>query len=174
MIVFAYTGGFSLYAARGGSSEVVSLDISRPALAAAKRHFELNQEIPTVAATCHKTMQGDAFMLLQQMARQNSTFDMVILDPPSFARRRDEAAGALAAYGRLARLGLSVLRRDGTFVAASCSSHVTANEFYRLIYEAAEGAKRPLREIERTGHALDHPIAFKEGAYLKCLFAEVG
>lgn len=171
--VFAYSGGFSLYAARGGAPEVVSLDISRPALAAARHHFELNQDIPTVAASRHKTMQGDAFVLLQQLARQKSMFDMVILDPPSFARRRDEAAGALAAYGRLARLGLSVLRHGGVLVTASCSSHVAANEFYRLVHEAAAAAKRTLLEIERTGHALDHPIGFKEGAYLKCLFAEV-
>jgi 23S rRNA (cytosine1962-C5)-methyltransferase len=171
--VFAYTGGFSLYAARGGAREVVSLDLSRPALAAAKRHFELNREFPAVAAARHKTMQGDAFVLLQQLASQGAAYDMVILDPPAFARRRDEVARALAAYDRLARLGLSVLRRGGTLVAASCSSQVAAEDFYRVIKGAAASAKRPLQEIERTGHALDHPIGFKQGAYMKCLFARV-
>ena len=171
--VFAYTGGFSLYAARGGAHEVVSLDLSRPALAAANRHFELNREFPAVAASRHKMMQGDAFILMQQLASQGTAYDMVILDPPAFARRRDEAARALAAYDRLARLGIRVLRRGGILVAASCSSQVAAEDFYRVIKGAAASAKRPLQEIERTGHALDHPIGFKEGAYLKCLFARV-
>jgi len=172
--VFAYTGGFSLYAARGGAPEVVSLDMSRPALALAKRNFELNQENPAVAASRHKTMQGDAFFLLQQLANQDRTFDMVILDPPAFARKRDEADRALAAYDRLVRLGLGVLRRGGILVAASCSSQVAADEFYNRINSAAAKVKRSLKEIERTGHALDHPIGFKEGAYLKCLFARAG
>ena len=171
--VFAYTGGFSLYAARGGAREVVNLDLSRPALAAAKRHFELNREIPAVAASRHKTMQGDAFVLLQQLARKGAAYDMVILDPPAFARRRDEVPRALAAYDRLARLGLNVLRRGGILVTASCSSQVAAEDFYRVIKGAAANVNRPLQEIERTGHALDHPIGFKEGAYLKCLFARV-
>jgi 23S rRNA (cytosine1962-C5)-methyltransferase len=143
-------------------------------LAAAKRHFELNREFPAVAASRHKMMQGDAFVLLPQLASQGIAYDMVILDPPAFARRRDEVARALAAYDRLARLGLSVLGRGGTLVAASCSSQVAAEDFYRVIKRAATRAKRPLQEIERTGHALDHPICFKEGAYLKCLLARVG
>ncbi len=171
--VFAYTGGFSLYAARGGAPEIVSLDLSRPALAVAKRHFELNREFPAVAASRHETMQGDAFLLLQQLAREGRAFDMVILDPPSFARRRNEAAKALAAYERLARLGLGVLSRGGILVAASCSSQIAANDFYHVIYRAAASSKRSLHEIERTRHGIDHPIGFKEGAYLKCLFARV-
>jgi len=142
-------------------------------LAAADRHFEMNRVFPAVAAAQHQTMQGDAFDLLQQLARQGSRFDMVILDPPAFARRRDETARALAAYDRLARLGLGVLNLGGTLVTASCSSQVTAAEFYNVIYRAAARAGRSLQEIERTGHALDHPIGFKEGAYLKCLFARV-
>lgn len=171
--VFAYTGGFSLYAARGGAPKVVSLDLSRPALAAANRHFELNREFPAVTASRHETMQGDAFLLLQQLAREGRTFDMVILDPPSFARRRDDAAKALAAYERLARLGMAVLSQGGILVAASCSSQVAAEDYYRVIYRAAASMKRSLKEIERTQHGVDHPIGFKEGAYLKCLFAKV-
>jgi 23S rRNA (cytosine1962-C5)-methyltransferase len=83
-------------------------------------------------------------------------------------------AKALNAYRRLARLGLAVLRRGGILVAASCSRPVQAGDFYAAVHEAAASMKRPLHEIERTGHALDHPIGFKEGAYLKCLFAQAG
>jgi 23S rRNA (cytosine1962-C5)-methyltransferase len=142
-------------------------------LAAAQRHFELNRAFPALAAAEHETMQGDAFDLLQRLARRGRRFDMVILDPPAFARRRDETVRAKAAYERLARLGLGVLNRGGILVAASCSSQVTVADFYNVIYAAAANAGRSLQEIERTGHAIDHPIAFKEGAYLKCLFAQV-
>jgi len=171
--VFAYTGGFSLYAARGGALDVVSLDMSRPALDAAVRHFELNRHLPSVAAARHETLQGDAFALLGQLAEQDRRFDMVILDPPTFARRQSEVAKALAAYGRLARLGLGLLQRNGILVAASCSSRVPAPDFFNVVNRAAVQQGRLLQEIERTGHALDHPISFKEGAYLKCLFAKV-
>lgn len=78
---------------------------------------------------------------------------------------------ALTAYRRLAGLGLGVLRRGGVLVASSCTSHVTADEFFTTVNQAAAAAGRPLREIERTGHPLDHPVGFREGEYLKCLFA---
>jgi 23S rRNA (cytosine1962-C5)-methyltransferase len=169
--VFSYTGGFSLYAARGGATTVVSLDMSLPALLVAKRHFEINLDIPAVAAARHETLQGDAFALLERVADQGRLYDLVVLDPPAFARRQDEVAKALAGYGRLARLGLRVLRRGGILVAASCSSRVSANDFFHALHKAAAVENRPLQEMERTGHPLDHPVDFKEGAYLKCLFA---
>ncbi len=169
--VFAYTGGFSVYAARGGASRVVSLDVSPGALAAAKRNFAHNQAVPQVAACRHKIWSGDAFQGMAEMAAQGRIFDMVILDPPSFAKKQAEVEKALAAYGRLVKLALGVLNAEGILVAASCSSRVSGNEFFRAVHQTARLAGRPLREIERTGHALDHPIAFPEGAYLKCLFA---
>ncbi len=169
--VFAYTGGFSLYAARGGATSVVSLDISAPALEAAERNFTLNQDIASIAATKHEGLCDDAFDAMKQLAEQNRRFDVVILDPPSFARKQADVDKAVAAYERLARLGLRVLRRDGILVAASCSARVPAEVFFQTIQRAATGSKRPLNIIERTTHALDHPIGFPEGAYLKCLFA---
>ncbi|MCA9970367.1 MAG: class I SAM-dependent methyltransferase, partial [Anaerolineales bacterium] len=169
--VFAYTGGFSLYAARGGARRVVSLDISQPALAAALRNFRLNRAHPAVAAAEHELLLGDAFATLQQLRDSRRRFDLVVLDPPSFARKRDEVDGALAAYERLARLGLGVLRPGGTLVAASCSSRVPADDFFARLHQAARQLKRPLHEIERTFQPVDHPVRFAQGAYLKCLFA---
>ena len=169
--VFAYTGGFSLYAARGGARSVVSLDASVPALEAAERNFRLNRDVPGVAAAAHETMAGDAFQALAQMGERGSRFDLVIVDPPAFARRKAEVGSALAAYRRLTRLGMGVLRSGGTFVASSCTSHVTAGDFFATVNRSAKAAGRPLREIERTGHPLDHPVGFREGKYLKCLFA---
>lgn len=77
----------------------------------------------------------------------------------------------MTAYGRLARLGLRLLQPEGILVMASCSSRVSADQFFELVHKTAVAVGRPLQEIERTGHALDHPITFPEGAYLKCLFA---
>ena len=103
--------------------------------------------------------------------RSGRRFDVVIVDPPAFARRQAQVAQALAAYARLTSLSLGVLRPGGTLVQASCSSRVSAEAFFEEVNRAAAQAGRPLREIERTGHPLDHPVSFREGAYLKCLFA---
>ncbi len=169
--VFAYTGGFSLYAARGGATEVFSLDQSQPALDNAVRNFALNQDNSNVAQCHHECLAGDAFQLLQELHNTGRHFDMVILDPPSFAKKQDEAERALIMYGRLVKLGLNVLKKGGILVAASCSSRVDAESFFAVVYAAGLEVERPLTEIERTQHALDHPIHFAEGAYLKCLFA---
>ena len=172
--VFAYTGGFSLYAARGGAKEVVSLDISQPALANGMRNFRLNLANEAVAAAEHELLVGDAFQSMKQLIANKRRFEMVIIDPPAFAKRQDEVERALTAYGRLVRLGLKLLKPGGVLVMASCSSRVSADQFFELVHKTALGVKRPLQEIERTGHALDHPIGFAEGAYLKCLFGYAG
>jgi 23S rRNA (cytosine1962-C5)-methyltransferase len=169
--VFAYTGGFSVYAARGGARSVVSLDISQPALAAADRNLALNRDHPNVAAARHESLAEDAFQALARLGRSRRRFDLVIIDPPAFARKEADVAQAVSAYERLTRLGLGVLRPGGTLVQASCSSRVGAEAFFAAVHRAAAQAGRPLREIERTGHPLDHPIGFPEGAYLKCLLA---
>ena len=171
--VFAYTGGFSLYAARGGARAVVSLDASAPALESAVRNFALNHHHPSVAAASHELLAEDAFEALARLGRSGRRFDVVVIDPPAFARRQTQVAQALAAYARLTNLSLGVLRPGGTLVQASCSSRVSAEAFFEEVNRAAAQAGRPLREIERSGHPLDHPIEFREGAYLKCLFAVV-
>jgi len=95
----------------------------------------------------------------------------VVIDPPMFAQNETQVAPALAAYRKLTQMGLGVLRPGGTLVQASCSSRIGAESFFETIHAAARDAGRPLIELERTAHALDHPVHFKEGAYLKCLFA---
>lgn len=169
--VFAYTGGFSLYAAQGGAPEVLSIDASAPALAAAERNFDLNRRLPAVAAARHTVLASDAFAALADLRRHSRQFDLVIVDPPALAKREGEVEGAIQAYGRLTGLALDVLAPGGTLVMASCSSRVTDAAFFAAVNRAAQRADRPLREIDRTGHAIDHPVRFPEGAYLKCLFA---
>jgi len=169
--VFSYTGGFSLYAADGGAAEVVSVDFSTPATQATLRNIQHNQHRENIRKTKFETLDQDAFEALAQMKSQNRQFDVVILDPPMFAQNQSQIETALHAYRRLTHLGLGVLKRGGILVQASCSSRVSADDFFNAIHQAAQEAGRPLKEIERTGHAIDHPITYKEGVYLKCLFA---
>lgn len=167
--VFAYSGGFSVYAAAGGATSVTSLDVSEPALRAAEANFALNYDNPYVRAAEHITMAGDAFEKLSELYHDGYHYDMVIIDPPSFAKRAAEVPGALAAYHRLVRLGLNVLVPNGLLVMASCSSRVTRHEFVETVLWTAQEAGRPLLDVEQFGHAIDHPIRFPEGEYLKCV-----
>lgn len=169
--VFAYTGGFSVYAARGGAHKIVSVDSSLPALQVAQRNFEHNQQVPGIARAEHKIIAADAFTVLETMRENGDNFDLLVIDPPSFAQKKNQIQQAIAAYERLTQLGIKLLSPGGVLVQASCSSRVDADTFFNTVHQAAIHAGRPLLEIERSEHALDHPISFKEGAYLKCLFA---
>ena len=164
---FSFSGGFSLYAARGGAASVTNLDISAHALESAQRNFALNAPDPAVAACRHDTAQADTFDWLAQSSRH---FDLLILDPPSLARREAERAGAIQAYARLAALGLARLRRGGMLVAASCSAHVTSDEFFEAVRGAARRTQRGFAEWRTTAHPPDHPATFPEAHYLKCIY----
>jgi 23S rRNA (cytosine1962-C5)-methyltransferase len=126
-----------------------------------------------VASAQHEVFVGDAFATLTSLARAKKTFDLVVLDPPSFAQRQADVENALHAYERLTTLGLDVLNPGGVLVQASCSSRVSAEMFFDTVHAAARRNGQYLQEIGRTDHALDHPVTFPEGAYLKCLFATV-
>jgi 23S rRNA (cytosine1962-C5)-methyltransferase len=164
---FSFSGGFSVYAARGGAAAVTDLDISAHALAAAQRNFALNQNFPGVAACHHDTAQGDAF---DWLAASTAKFDLVVLDPPSLARRATERAGALRAYERLATLGIARLAPGGILVAGSCSAHVPAEEFFETVRRAAAKLGRKFMELKTLRHPPDHPATFKEGEYLKVIY----
>ena len=118
-----------------------------------------------------KLVVADAFEYLERLhgeGRQraggrSATFDMVIVDPPSFAKSTAEVERALAAYARLARLATGLLTPGGILVMASCSSRVTADAFFDTVTQAARQAGHSLTELRQTGHALDHPITFPEG-----------
>ncbi len=165
---FSFSGGFSLYAARGGARSTTDLDISPHALESARRNFALNAADQRIAACRHECVQADTFDWLAASA--HADFDLVILDPPSLARRETERTGAIQAYRKLAALGIPRLRRGGILVASSCSAHVSAAEFFGAVQEAVEESRRNFVELERTAHALDHPATFPEAKYLKCLF----
>jgi 23S rRNA (cytosine1962-C5)-methyltransferase len=171
--VFACTGGFSVHAAAGGASEVVSVDQSRHALDTARRNMARNAHRPAVAACRHETIAGDAFDVMEGMVARGERFDVVVVDPPSFASRRDRVPAALRAYERLAGLALRLVEPGGTLVQASCSSRVTADQLETAVQRAAQATRRRLTRVTRTGHGLDHPIGFPEGEYLKAIHATV-
>jgi 23S rRNA (cytosine1962-C5)-methyltransferase len=172
--VFAATGGFSVHAAAGGASRVVSIDSSRPTLEAARRNMELNRHRPEVAACRHETRVGDAFDELAGSGRAAESFDVVVVDPPSFARRRSQVTGALGAYRRLTELAAPLVRPGGMLVQASCSSRVDAEAFHDTVAAALAATGRTATLVERTGHDLDHPVSFPEGEYLKAGFWRLG
>ena len=165
---FSFSGGFSLYAARGGAKSVTDIDLSAHALESAKRNFALNQSDANIATCRHETIQADAFAWLEQSPARK--FDLVILDPPSLAKREIERAGAIQAYGKLVANGIRTLRPGGVLVAASCSAHVSAVEFFDAVRRAAQKSGRRFAELETTRHAADHPATFPEAQYLKCIY----
>jgi len=166
--VFSFTGGFSLYAARGGARSVTDLDISRHALDSAARNFSLN---PSLAAVARHAVQADAFRWLEDA---EGKYDLIITDPPSLAKRESEREGARCAYARLNAAAMRRLRTGGILVAASCSAHVSADEFLQAVETAARESGRPWRELWRSSHAPDHPAAFREAGYLKAVCLELG
>jgi 23S rRNA (cytosine1962-C5)-methyltransferase len=168
---FSFSGGFSLYAARAGAASVTDIDISAHALASAGRNFALNQSDATVARCPHEAIQADAFDWLA--ANPERQFDLIVLDPPSLAKREAERAGAIRAYSRLVSLALGHLAPGGILVACSCSAHVSAEEFFSAVRSALTRSRRPFEEIQTTGHALDHPATFAEAQYLKGIYLRV-
>jgi 23S rRNA (cytosine1962-C5)-methyltransferase len=165
---FSFSGGFSLYAARGGASSVADLDISAHALASAGRNFALNQLNGAVASCHHELIQGDTFQWLRENPKRE--FGLIVLDPPSFAKQEAERSGAVRAYGRLAKLGVDLLERGGILVACSCSAHVSPEEFFTAVRQSAALTGRDFEELKTTGPAPDHPATFKEAQYLKTIY----
>ncbi len=165
---FSFSGGFSLYAARGGAKSVTDLDLSPHALAAAQRNFQLNSADPAIASCCHECVQADAFNWLA--GGDARKYGLIVLDPPSLAKREAERAGAIRAYGRLTESGICRLTGDGLLLACSCSAHVSAEEFFGAVRRAAVNSGRRFAELKTTRHAPDHPATFKEADYLKGIF----
>jgi 23S rRNA (cytosine1962-C5)-methyltransferase len=164
--LFSYTGGFSLHAALGGATRVTSVDIAAPAIAALERNLELTG----LAADAHERVAIDAFDFLTRARAQGRRWDLVIVDPPSFAPNERAKPAALRAYERLASAALAVVEPGGRFALASCSSHVTEADLLGALPAA------DLRLRQAAGAGSDHPVlaAFPEGRYLKFLFFDVG
>lgn len=164
---FAYTGGFSIHALLGGAARVTSVDIAAPAMRGLARNLELSG----LAAPAHEPAVADAFAFFARAATQGRRWDLVIVDPPSFAPSERARPAALAAYRKLAAAALAVVEPRGRFALASCSSHVTEADLLELV--AHGDAALRLRGVAGAGS--DHPVlpVFPEGRYLKFLFFDV-
>jgi 23S rRNA (cytosine1962-C5)-methyltransferase len=163
--LYCYSGGFALQAARGGAA-VLGIDRSEPALALATQAAERNG----VAATC-VFRRGEAFTEATRLAAASERFDIVIADPPAFAKSRREVPAALRGYRKLARLAASVTATGGILFLASCSFNVGQAEFAEAVRRGLGDAGRAGRILRVAGADADHPIhpALPETAYLKTL-----
>jgi 23S rRNA (cytosine1962-C5)-methyltransferase len=146
-----------------GAKEVTSLDISKQALDIALSNGKLNQY-----SGKHEIIVGDAFAELKKLIKNKKTFDVVVLDPPSFAKQASEIELAKKKYAQLAELGEKLTAKNGLLVLASCSSRVLAQVFFDINSQVLASANRNYEVALKTTHDIDHPISFSEGAYLKC------
>lgn len=167
--VFSYVGAWGVRAAKSGAREVLCVDSSAAALELAAANAARNGV--EIAAR-----RGDAFDVLEALAKEDARFDVVVIDPPAFAKRKKDLPKALAAYKRLNQLAISALADDGILVSCSCSFHVSAEDLQEAIAKAARGADKQLQIIEIGGQAPDHPVhpAIPETQYLKAYFCRVG
>ena len=163
---FCNQGGFALAAAKAGASEVIGVDQSPEAVAAARANAEANG-LPRALFE-----EGNVFDWLRD--RADERFDLVVLDPPPFARSKEAVEGALRGYKDLALRALRLLNPGGILATYSCSQRVTETLFQEVTEAAAADARRALRVIERVGQPADHPelLGFPEGRYLKGLVLE--
>ncbi|WP_299224069.1 class I SAM-dependent rRNA methyltransferase [uncultured Psychroserpens sp.] len=163
--VFSYAGGFSVHALANEATEVTSVDISAQALEIAIQNGKLN---PYKGK--HFVKAGDAFQILEEFIISKITFDVVVIDPPSFAKQQKEVALAKKKYAQLAYLGVQLTAKGGILVLASCSSRVSSISFYDINAQTLQNCNRPFSIELKTQHDIDHPIGFPEGAYLKSAY----
>jgi 23S rRNA (cytosine1962-C5)-methyltransferase len=163
--LFAYTGAFALQAAAGGALRAVSVDSSRAALELGRASAALN---PLLPAGRLEWVEGDVFRWLAGQP-PGADFDLAIVDPPPFARRRSDLAGALKAYTECNRLAFSRLAPGGLLLSFSCSSAVSGQQFLDLLREASRQAGRAVQLLQPLSASADHPVAVEhpEGEYLK-------
>lgn len=160
--LFSYTGAFSLHALKGGASSVTSVDLAAPACEAARENFRLNgfdpENHPIVAEDVNKFL-----------AASEKSFDIIVSDPPSFAKEKKQREGALRAYTRLHTLALRRVKPGGLFCAASCTAQIGEDDFLETLARAGREAGVSLQVIHRGGQATDHPwqIGHLESRYLK-------
>ncbi len=162
---FGYTGGFSVQAALGGAAQVTTVDQDADALALARENFSVNGLDPNV----HEFVPGDVFAFLADCKARGEKYDLVVLDPPAFAKSQRTVDAALAGYASLHRAALAVLSQGGILATASCSARVTPEAFLEAVKEAAFKSHTDLSLLEARGQAPDHPVPmqFQEGRYLK-------
>ena len=165
---FSYTGAFSIHAASEGAKEVTLIDSSEEALAMAEEHFRLNQleKVP------HRLIRGDVFEIMRGL---DPGYDIVILDPPPFAKKKGHLQSASRGYKDLNLWAFRLLNEKGLLFTFSCSHHMDWDLFQKIVFSAALDSGRTVQLIGRMGHPWDHPInlCHPEGEYLRGLICRV-
>lgn len=166
---FCYSGGFGLHAARAGAVSVLGVDVSEPALELARENACAN------GLTNIFFERVDVFERLETLAKAGERFDLVVLDPPKFARDRHAVEDALRGYRRLQTMALRLLTPDGILVTCCCSGLITLDMLQDLLAQVAAEERRAVQILDRRGQAPDHPVAVSclESNYLKCLISRV-
>jgi 23S rRNA (cytosine1962-C5)-methyltransferase len=167
---FCHTGAFGMQAALAGAQSVEGLDVSAAAVTLAQAHAAKNE----VSSRC-QYRQADAFEELPLLERSNQRYDLVILDPPAFARSKKAVPHALAGYKEVNLRGLRLLHSGGVLVTCSCSQPISNHEFWMMLQAAARDARRQIRLLEQRGQGPDHPVlaGMPETQYLKCFIVQV-
>ena len=165
--MFCYTGGFSLYALRGGAKSVDSVDVSQKAIDLVNANVAKN--FPK--ATNHKAITADAFDYLSSQKEEGRLYDLIILDPPAFAKHRDAVKNALRGYQRINAKAIEMIRPGGILFTFSCSQAVDKEQFRLAVFSAAAQVGRKVRILHQLHQPQDHPINIyhPEGEYLKGL-----
>lgn len=165
--MFCYTGGFSLYALRGGAKRVDSVDVSQKAIDLVNANVAHN--FPK--AKNHTAVTADAFEYLTAQKNAGRTFDLIILDPPAFAKHRDAVKNALRGYQRINAKAIEMIRPGGILFTFSCSQAVDKEAFRLAVFSAAASVGRKVRILHQLHQPQDHPINIyhPEGEYLKGL-----
>jgi 23S rRNA (cytosine1962-C5)-methyltransferase len=168
--VFSYVGGWGIQAAMLGAKEVVCVDSSNTAIQFIQKNAELNHKADQV-----KTLEEDAFVALKNLHQAQEKFDVVILDPPAFIKKRKDSAAGTLAYQRINELGLSLINANGILITSSCSLHLSAEMLRDAVRKASLQTKRDVQILEQGFQAPDHPIhpAIPETGYLKTLVCRV-
>lgn len=168
--VFSYAGGWGIHAASYGAKEVVCVDASQTAIEAIEHNARLNKVDSFVS-----TIKGDAFDVLKDLRIQGEKFDVVVLDPPAFIKRKKDIEAGTLAYERLNQAGLQLLDHGGTLVSCSCSHHISSDNLQRAILKAAQRSKVQLQILETGEQGPDHPVhpAIPETRYLKVFYCRV-
>lgn len=168
--VFSYIGGWGVQAAQAGAREVICVDASESALAGVVQNAALNGVGERV-----KTLQGKAIDIMKSLIASDEQFDVVVLDPPAFIKRRKDQKSGEAAYRHINELGMRLLGRDGLLVSASCSMHLHRDTLLDIVRGAGRHLDRHVQIIGQGGQGPDHPVhpAIPETDYLKAIFARV-
>jgi 23S rRNA (cytosine1962-C5)-methyltransferase len=169
---FSYTGSFSVYAALTSTeTRVTSVDVSAPAMDTARQHFVLNGLKPEQ----HEFITADVFDYLEEAQRNGERFDVVVLDPPAFAKTKEARTQALKAYRRLNTLGMQVLQPGGILLTCSCSGVIGMDDLLGALSQSAQREHRVVQLLETYTHGVDHPthLAMPETGYLKAVFCRV-